>query len=77
MRRHCCNHGLKNVATGDTLCSPDHPITYEPMHFPEPVVSAAVEAATSADRERLLAVVRGWSREDPTFTYRTDERAES
>ncbi len=66
---------LKNVVTGDTLCDPAHPVTFESMHFPEPVVSAAVEAATSADRERLLGVVARVVREDPTFSYRTDEES--
>jgi elongation factor G len=64
---------LKNVVTGDSLCDAAHPITFEPMHFPDPVVSVAVEAATSADRERLLEVVTRLIREDPTFTYRMDE----
>ena len=63
---------LRDVRTGDTLCEPTHPITFEPMHFPEPVVSVAVEAQTSADRERLLEVVARLTREDPTFGYRTD-----
>jgi elongation factor G len=65
--------GLKNVVTGDTLCNPNHPITFEPMHFPDPVVSVAVETQTSADRDRLLDVVARLAREDPTFTYHTDE----
>ncbi len=67
--------GLKNVVTGDTLCDPAHPITFEPMHFPEPVVSVAVEAQTSADRDRLLEVVSRLAREDPTFTHHTDEES--
>ncbi len=67
--------GLKNIVTGDTLCDPAHPITFEPMHFPEPVVSVAVEAQTSADRDRLLEVVSRLAREDPTFTYHTDEES--
>lgn len=65
--------GLKNVVTGDTLCDPAHPITFEPMHFPQPVVSVAVEAQTSADRDRLFDVVARVAREDPTFVYHTDE----
>ncbi len=67
--------GLKKVVTGDTLCDPAHPITFEPMHFPEPVVSVAVEAQTSADRDRLLDIVARLAREDPTFTYHTDEES--
>jgi elongation factor G len=65
--------GLKNVVTGDTLCDPRDPITYEPIQFPQTVVSMAVEARTSADRERVSEVVRRLMREDPTLAVRTDE----
>jgi elongation factor G len=65
--------GLKKVVTSDTLCDPANPITFEPMHFPQPVVSVAVEARTSADRDRLLEVVLRLAREDPTFEYHTDD----
>ena len=64
--------GLKGVVTGDSLCAPDHPITYEPIRFPDTVVSVAVEAQTSAERERLSDVVARLAVEDPTFTSRTD-----
>jgi elongation factor G len=64
--------GLKHVVTGDTLCDPERRITFEPIQFPETVVSVAVEPQTSADRDRLLEVVSRLTREDPTFTYHTD-----
>ncbi len=35
--------GLKDVTTGDTLCSLQNPIVLERMEFPEPVISVAVE----------------------------------
>ncbi len=65
--------GPRTIVTGDTLCDPAHPISFEAMHFPQPVVSAAVEAQTSADRERMLDVISRLAREDPTFTHKTDE----
>lgn len=66
-------HGLKDIRTGDTLCDPQHPITYEPIHFPQTVVSMAVETQTSADRDRLYEVVARLLREDPTLIVGTDE----
>ena len=63
---------VKDIVTGDTVCDPGSIISYEPIQFPETVVSVAVEAQTSAERERLLAVVGRLTREDPTFTYHTD-----
>jgi elongation factor G len=65
--------GLKGIVTGDTLCAPDHAITYEPIRFPDTVVSVAVEAQTSSERERLMDVVARLVAEDPTFTCRTDD----
>jgi elongation factor G len=67
--------GLKDVVTGDTLCDPQHPITFEPIHFPQTVVSMAVETQTSADRDRLYEVVARLLREDPTLTVSTDEES--
>jgi elongation factor G len=66
-------HGLKDIKTGDTLCDPEHPITFEPIHFPQTVVSMAVETQTSADRDKLYEVVNRLLREDPTMTVSTDE----
>jgi elongation factor G len=66
-------HGLKDVITGDTLCDPQHPITFEPIHFPQTVVSMAVETQTSADRDRLYEIVVRLLREDPTLSVSTDE----
>jgi len=63
---------VKDIVTGDTVCDPGSIISYEPIQFPETVVSVAVEAQTSADRERLLDVVARLAREDPTFTFHTD-----
>jgi elongation factor G len=66
-------HGLKDVVTGDTICDPQHPVTFEPIHFPQTVVSMAVETQTSADRDKLYEVVSRLLREDPTMTVATDE----
>jgi elongation factor G len=65
--------GLKDVVTGDTLCAPDHPILFEKISFPETVVSAAVEARTTADRDKLIDIVHRLEREDPTFRSHVDE----
>jgi elongation factor G len=66
-------HGLKDIVTGDTLCDPQHPITFESIHFPQTVVSMAVETKNSADRDRLYEIVNRLLREDPTLSMGTDE----
>ena len=64
--------GLKNVTTGDTLCDPDHLIVLEAMHFPDPVISIAVEPKTTADRDKLSNALIALAQEDPTFTMKSD-----
>ena len=45
--------GLKDVTTGETLCSVNEPIVLERMDFPDPVIEVAVEPKTKADHEKM------------------------
>ncbi len=65
--------GLRNVTTGDTLCDENHPIVLEAMHFPEPVISMAIEPKTSLDRDKLYDALHRMTEEDPTFFVKTDQ----
>lgn len=65
--------GLKFAYTGDTLCDRNHPILLEGMEFPEMVISMAIEPKTVVDKDRLMEALEKISREDPTFSYRSDE----
>ncbi|MGD8385996.1 MAG: elongation factor G, partial [Desulfobacteraceae bacterium] len=65
--------GLKLTATGDTLCSEDHPLLLEPMQFNQPVISIAVEPRRIQDQERLMDSLEKLSAEDPTFKFKVDE----
>ncbi len=65
--------GPKQTATGDTLCDKAHPIALEPIVFPEPVISMAIEPRSAADRDRLDEVLQRLAREDPTFRTTSDE----
>ncbi|WP_430392446.1 elongation factor G [Dyella sp. 20L07] len=67
--------GLKDVTTGDTLCSQDHIITLERMVFPEPVISMAVEPKTKSDQEKMGIALGRLAAEDPSFRVRTDEES--
>jgi len=64
--------GLTDIATGDTLCHPDAPIALATIHFPEPVVSMAVEPRTAAERDGVLDALGTMVAEDPTLRLRTD-----
>lgn len=65
--------GLKDVTTGDTLCSEKSKIVLERMEFPEPVISVAVEPRTKADQEKMGVALGKLAQEDPSFRVRTDE----
>jgi len=64
--------GLKAVTTGDTLCDPQDPIVLEPMQFPDPVISVAIEPKSKADEDRMGASLARLAEEDPTFTSHVD-----
>lgn len=66
--------GFKDIRTGDTLCSENHPIALESIDFPDPVIGIAVEPKTQADLDKLGVGLGKLAEEDPTFTVRTDEQ---
>jgi elongation factor G len=65
--------GLKNITTGDTLCTEAWEVLLEPPTFPEPVISMAVEPKTKADREKLGEGLQRLAEEDPTFRCFTND----
>ena len=67
--------GFKDIRTGDTLCSEEHPIVLESMTFPDTVLSIAVEPKSQADIAKLDNGLAKLAEEDPTFTVRTDEQS--
>jgi elongation factor G len=64
---------MKDVTTGETLCSPEAPIVLERMEFPEPVISVAVEPKSKADQEKMGIALGKLAQEDPSFRVKTDE----
>ncbi len=65
--------GLKNIATGDTLCQENHQVVLESLKFPEPVIYVKVEAKNAIDKEKLNIAKQNLLIEDPTITYKEDE----
>jgi elongation factor G len=68
----CAAVGLKNLITGDTICSDRHPVVLESIDFPKPVIEVAVEPKTKADQEKMGVALAKLAQEDPTFNVRTD-----
>ena len=69
----CACVGMKDLKTGDTLCSPQHPIALGAITFPDTVISVAIEPKTKADQEKMGVALSRLADEDPTFKVRTDE----
>ncbi|GAA5188285.1 elongation factor G [Ferrimonas gelatinilytica] len=67
--------GMKNVQTGHTLCDPKHECTLEPMIFPEPVISIAVEPKDKGSVEKMGIAIGKMVAEDPSFQVETDEES--
>ncbi len=65
--------GLKNVQTGHTLCDPDKPATLEPMVFPDPVISIAIQPKDKGASEKMGVALSKMIAEDPSFRVETDE----
>ena len=68
----CAAVGLKNLVTGDTICTDKNPVVLESIDFPAPVIEVAVEPKTKADQEKMGMALAKLAQEDPTFRVRTD-----
>jgi elongation factor G len=64
--------GFKQVSTGDTVCEGEA-LQLEGMIFPEPVVSAALEARSAGDEDKIQSALAKLAGDDPTFTAKIDE----
>ncbi|RZA17066.1 MAG: elongation factor G [Proteobacteria bacterium] len=59
--------GLKEVATGDTLCDAKDPIVLESLEVPEAVISIAIEPKSTVDAAKMTKALERFEAEDPTF----------
>jgi len=64
---------LKNTRTGDTLCDENNPVVLESLTFPAPVITLAVEPATTDDKAKLAKGLLALADEDPTFVVKDNE----
>ncbi|MBX3017437.1 MAG: elongation factor G [Bdellovibrionaceae bacterium] len=64
--------GLKFTGTGDTLCESKKNVVLESIVPPEPVISVAVEAKSSADQDKMMAGLEKLVKEDPSARLRMD-----
>jgi len=72
-----CLVKLKQVNIGDVLCTDKNkPMDIEEIHFPEPVVEAAVYAKNRGEEEKMANALNTLKREDPLlqFSYSTETK---
>ena len=65
--------GLKNVATGDSLCALKEPVILESLFIPEPVMGVAIKAASQPQVEKLGLALQRLAAEDPSFRITHDD----
>ncbi|GFP78523.1 elongation factor G [Clostridium fungisolvens] len=69
---------LQYTATGDTICDSNNKVIYEPMEFPDPVISMAVLPKSKGDEDKISSALTKLLEEDPTFRVSRDvENAET
>lgn len=64
--------GLRHATTGDTLCQPGHLLSLERIDTRQPVLSLAIEPATTADEDKLIEALDKVLQEDPTLQLEED-----
>ncbi len=67
--------GLKNIATGNTLCGIGNEILLESISFPDPVLSVALEAQSRSEQDKLGIALSKLLEEDPTLKSETDQES--
>jgi elongation factor G len=65
--------GFKDTTTGDTLCDVAHPIRFEAIVLPAPVMTMAIEPRTIAEQDKLAFALDKLVAEDPTLHMTFDE----
>ena len=63
---------LKATVTGDTLSAKGSGIVFEPIAFPLPSISFAIEPKTRADEDRISQATHRITEEDPTVRIERD-----
>jgi elongation factor G len=64
---------LAVTTTGETLSTREHPLSLPPLEFPEPVYSAALEAKSRQDQDRMGPALQRIMEEDPTIRIQREQ----
>jgi elongation factor G len=65
--------GIKDSATGDTLCETGKELLLESINIPEAVISASVEPKNKGDYDKMVISLKKMAQEDPSFRFSYNE----
>jgi elongation factor G len=63
---------LKDTLTGDTIAEKSAGVSFPAVHFPEPVLSYAIEPKSRGDEDKISTSMHRLEEEDPTIRYGRD-----
>lgn len=63
---------LKDTHTNNTLSSRSFPVIYNPIEFPDPVITSALISKSKGDEDKVGSGLHTLHEEDPTFVYKYD-----
>jgi len=66
---------VEELKIGDTLCEPRMKLTMDPIEFPKPMMSVAVEPRSRDDEQKISAGLQRLADGDPTCQIRRDQRS--
>lgn len=69
----CAIPKLTATSTNATLCDKDAPLAFEPIDFPPPSFSVAIEPESKADLDKLGSALHKLTDEDPSLHVRRDD----
>ena len=63
---------LKDTHTGNTLCSPKHPVTLPKVIYPKPCIHASLKSTVKGEEDKIASGLAALHHEDPTFAHYVD-----
>ena len=60
---------LAATETGDALCDPKKVLSFDPIHFPHPCLTMAINAEAKGDEAKIASALQRLMEEDPTLAY--------
>jgi len=65
---------LKETVTGDSLGDKDHPIFFQKLDYPEPLITFAIEPRSRGDEDKISNALHRLLEEDPTLRFGRDQQ---